>query len=280
MEITPDPPSKKPRKTGRRLLAAILTVAFLGWGYRNAIQPPIVRSASIKLPRYPAGAPALRLLLLSDTHIQGPDTPPGRLERIVADANRLRPDLVVLAGDFEGDSWTSTTHYSVRDAVAPLAALRARYGVFAVLGNHDHRDERAAGVRAELQRAGILELRDSAVEVGPLALGGADDDHTRRYPFRQAVAVLRTLPGARILVSHNPRKFRDVPADIHLLLGGHTHCGQVGLAWIGTLFFGRHGCGLSTEGDRTIVVTSGIGTSHLPLRYFAPPDMWLITIHG
>src|SRR5207248_211520 len=110
-----DPTPKRPRKTCRRLVAALLTVAFLGWGYSNAIQAPIVRSASIKLPRYPAGMPALRLLLLSDTHVQGPDTPPGRLERIVADANRLRPDLVVLAGDFEGDSWTSTKGYSVRE---------------------------------------------------------------------------------------------------------------------------------------------------------------------
>ena len=268
----------------RRAAVLLLCLAFLAWGYANATRPPLVRSASVKLPDFPTGAPPLRLVLLADTHIQSPDTPPSRVERIVADVNRLHPDVVVLAGDYEGDSWTSTARYSAREVIAPLAALRARLGVYAVLGNHDHWGNRAPGLREALRAAGIRELRNEAAEVGPIALGGVDDFYSGQEAVGPTVARMRALSGAKVLLAHSPRGFLEIPPDIHLLLAGHIHCGQVALPWLGAIFTGktpRHlGCGLTARQNSIWVVTGGIGTSHLPLRYFAPPDLWLLTVHG
>jgi len=82
---------------------------------------------------------------------------------------------------------------------------------------------------------------------------------------------------------HRPDDFKWAPESIPLMLAGHTHCGQIVLPLIGPLEtgsdFGRkYLCGIIRKGGRTLIVTAGVGTSHLPLRIGAPPDMWLISI--
>src|SRR3954465_741297 len=115
-------------------LSVALVLALLGWCYWTAIADPVVREAEVALPGWPAGAPPVRALLMSDLHVAGPDMPPERLARIVAQANALRPDIVLIAGDFVSDKGASTRAYSFEEAVAPLAGLRSRLGTVAVLG--------------------------------------------------------------------------------------------------------------------------------------------------
>src|SRR3569623_150396 len=107
------------------LLSVAFVLALLGWCYWTAIADPVVREADVALPDWPAGAPPLRALLMSDLHVAGPDTPPERLARIVAQANALRPDIGFIAGDFLGDGAFSTS-FSPDEAIAPLAGLLAR----------------------------------------------------------------------------------------------------------------------------------------------------------
>src|SRR3546814_2931326 len=85
------------------------------------MRDPIVRKASVEVAAWPAGQPPLTILLLSDTHVAGPDMPPQRLARIVADLNRLRPDLVLVAGDLVSEKRVATHIYTAAEAVAPLA---------------------------------------------------------------------------------------------------------------------------------------------------------------
>src|SRR6218665_2495349 len=120
------------------LIPLALLILLLGWCYWSAISEPRVREARVGLPGYPAGQAPVRVALLSDLHVQGPDMPPERLARIVEQVNAHNPDLVLIAGDFAGDRMLSTRHYTDVETVAPLAGLRARLGTIAVLGNHDY----------------------------------------------------------------------------------------------------------------------------------------------
>src|SRR3954470_8207036 len=153
------------------LLPVALGLALLAWCYWTAIADPVVREADVALPDWPAGAPPVRALLISDLHVAGPDMPPERLARIVEQANALRPDVVLIAGDFLSDKRLSTRFYSPDEAAAPLGGLRARLGVFAVLGNHDHWID-PDGMRRALVRAHVRLLDNAAASARPLAIRG------------------------------------------------------------------------------------------------------------
>jgi predicted MPP superfamily phosphohydrolase len=264
------------------LILVALGLLLLGWCYWSAVADPVVREAEIGLPGWPAGAAPVRIALIADLHVAGPDMPPERLARIVERINALGPDLVLIAGDFVSDKRASTHRYSFAEAVAPLAALRARLGTIAVLGNHDHW-RGTAEARAALAGIGIRVLANEAVQAGPLAIGGLDDAFTGHNRDAATYAAMRRLPGARLLLSHSPDPFATLPPDIALMLAGHTHCGQIRLPFIGAISTmsdhgDRYACGIIEENGRTLIVTAGLGTSILPLRLMAPPDLWLIRV--
>lgn len=264
------------------LALALVGILLIGFSYWTAVSDPVVRSARVAVAGWPSGERPLRLLLLSDVHVGGPDMPPARVQRIVAQINRLSPDIVLIAGDLVTDKRLATHHYSHDEAVAPLAGLRPRLASVAVLGNHDHwRDAPAA--RRALARAGIRLLENQAVQVGPLAIGGLDDDFTDRADLPATLRALRALKGPRLILSHSPDPFAHPAPQVFLMLAGHTHCGQVALPLIGPLstmsdYGRRYACGIVRERGRTLVVTAGLGTSGIPLRLGAVPDMWLVEV--
>jgi predicted MPP superfamily phosphohydrolase len=268
----------------RHLVAALvaLPLAAAGAMYWDATRDPVVRRASIEMPDWPAGAAPMRVALLADVHVAGPDMPPSRLARIVTQVNALHPDLIVLAGDFVSDKRVATEFYPAGEGLTPLAELKVRHGSWAVLGNHDHwRDAR--DVSRALRRAGIGILTNEAVTVGALRLGGVDDDFTDHADVGKTAAAMRSAAGSRVLLSHSPDVAASAPRDVTLVLAGHTHCGQIRLPVIGAVSYvsnygERFGCGLITERQRRIVVTAGLGTSVLPFRLGAPPDIWLLTL--
>jgi uncharacterized protein len=264
------------------LAVAALSAALLAWGYWGATATPTVRRAGLALPGWPEGDPPLRAVLISDLHVAGPDMPPERLARIVAQIGALDPEIVLIAGDFVSDKSASTRGYGFAEAVAPLEGLHPRLGIFAVLGNHDHwRD--AAEARRALAGVGVHILDNAAVQAGPLALGGIDDAYTGHADLAAAARAMRGLAGARILLSHSPDPFPDLPRGIGLMLAGHTHCGQVRLPLIGAIstmsrYGERYACGLVRERGRILIVSAGLGTSILPLRIGAPPDLWVLDL--
>lgn len=261
---------------------ALSALALLAFGYLSAIRDPVVRRAKVELSDWPAGAPPVSAILISDIHVAGPDMPPERLRRIVAGINALRPDLVLIAGDLVSDKRPATRHYPTDIAIAPLGALRPRLGTIAVLGNHDHWRS-AEDSRRALRKAGITLLDNEAVRIGPLVVGGLDDAFTDHADPARTVAAMRALPGARIMLSHSPDPFAELPPEIGFTAAGHTHCGQVSLPLIGPLvtfsdYGNRYACGLIRERGKSLIVGAGLGTSVLPLRIGAVPDMWLIEL--
>lgn len=278
------------RKIVWALLALILIVAMLVfWLFHNASAVPIVRRAEVVLP-FPADAPrrAVTVALLTDTHLSGPDNSPARLKRIVAQINGLKPDLILLGGDYIGDDKGGAT-YDARASIAPFAGLRAPLGVVAVLGNHDSRSKKnrralsGADWQAGFAQIGITLLQDGAVRRGPLAIGGLKDIYTRKIDMAGTLAAMARVGGAPVILSHGPDVFPKVPDGRSLTLVGHTHCGQiafpfVGITYVPSKYGTRYACGLYRDGARTMIVSGGVGTSSAPVRMLAPPDLWLITI--
>ncbi len=264
------------------VLAALGTGLFV-WGLIEARSDPRVRRAEIALAGWPGGAPPVRVVLLSDIHAGTRTTSPERLARIVAQVNALKPDLVLIAGDFTPGS-DPVEAGKLRGWLAPLGGLRARLGVIAVPGNHDHWTG-IGPLNAALAAAGIDMLANRAVVRGPLVIGGVDDDYSDHADLAGTVGQMRGLPGARLILTHSPDIAPDLPPGFALLLAGHTHCGQGVIPGLGGVvsvskFGERYRCGLIREGARTVVVTAGIGTSGPGLRINAPPDLWLLTIGG
>jgi uncharacterized protein len=268
-------------RAARRLaLAAGLLVAL----YAFVVEPQrlVVHHVPIALPAHP-GLRGLRIAVLSDLHLGGVHMSAARLARVIARVNDEHPDLVFLLGDFVGA--LRRERDSLRPLTEALAGLRAPRGVYAVLGNHDWWFD-GPGVTDALEAAGIVVLADRAVQVvheGALLLvAGISDEATQRpHPGRW----LSTLPpGLPILaITHNPDVFPRVPARVALTLAGHTHGGQVRLPWLGRAIVpSRYGqlyaAGHVVDGGRDLFVTTGVGTSILPLRLGVPPEIAVVTL--
>lgn len=270
--------------TARRFLAVALTLVLLAalllWvGYRSARADPIVRRAAFALPDWPAGEPPITVALLSDIHMESAAMDEARLARIVAQVNVLRPDLVVIAGDFiEGFDAAEAAHAGPIIA-RQLRGFAAPLGTVGVLGNHDYWTHAPTAVRA-LARAGVLLLDNDAVRIGPLAVGGLDDWSTGHARIDLVESALARLTSAGVLIAHSP-VIGNAGPRIRLVLAGHTHCGQVVLPLIGApieVTASRYRCGIIRDPGRVTIVTAGLGTSNLPIRFGAPPDLWLIRL--
>lgn len=268
---------------GRLLaVAVILGAAGAGKAWHDTLSDPVVSQTTMTHKGLPPGSRPVRIALVSDIHVAGPDMPPERLTRIVSQVNALQPDLVVIAGDLVSDKGLATQIYTPAEIVAPLAGLEAPLGVIAVPGNHDHWFD-WPGLAAQLDRHGIVRLANEARQVGPLVIGGLDDDYTGRADLPATLAAMAPLRGARVLLSHGPDPFPDVPNSVPLFLAGHTHCGQIAYPWGGAPttmsdYGNRYACGRVDEHGKTLVVGAGLGTSLLPLRLFTRPEVWLVTV--
>ncbi|KPF65395.1 metallophosphoesterase [Porphyrobacter sp. AAP60] len=265
------------------LLVLALACALAAKVWYDTMRDPVVERLVVESPALPASAAPVTIALLADIHVAGPDMPPERLERIVAQVNALEPDLVAIAGDLVSEKRTATRVYSAAEVVAPLGRLSAPLGVIVVPGNHDHWFAWDA-LAAELARyPQITVLRNQAAQRGPLVIGGVDDDFTGRADLSATAAAMPRGAGARIILTHSPDIFPQVPVDVDLVLAGHTHCGQIAWPWGGAPatmsdYGNLYACGVTRQHGKTLVTSAGLGTSLLPVRLFTHPEIWLIEI--
>ena len=266
----------KRSETPLRTLALTLSQAA-----RAALTEPYLLSIehhAIQLPRLPAAFDGFRIVHLSDIH-HSPFTSKEQIERAVDTANRLKPDIVALTGDYISHD---------RQYAAPcaelLGALRARYGVYAVLGNHDHWTDaalitdlfRAEGITVLVNQGMRFELNGEA-----FWLAGVDDTMVGLEDLPLALAGARDSE-MKLLLAHNPIILRRAArAHVDLVLSGHTHGGQVKLRSERSPS-GRPRRrllrGLGRQGETQIYVTRGLGTVVLPIRYGCPPEVSLLEL--
>lgn len=225
-----------------------------------------------------------RMVQLSDIHMDSSMTRE-RLKKIATMVNNLKPDLIVITGDFVSYEIEYVTE-DLRDA---LSDFHATDGIIAVMGNHDHLTgvERIRGV---LKDVGIRELENDYVKIehdgGHFYLAGVDDLSAKKARLD---LLLPKIPDDApvILLAHAP-DFADVAAAtgrFALQLSGHTHGGQIQIPYIGTLYGPEHGHiyqdGLYEVADGLqVYVSRGVGTVTLPIRFNCRPEITHITLRS
>lgn len=287
------------RLAGRAAIDSPERRAFLGRAVSTATAMPFVGAAygllygrlnletsapRIHIPRLPGSLRGFRIAQLSDIHI-GPFMPEEEIRRYVAITNELKPDLIVLTGDY-----VIFDPRTAPDVVRALSGLRAPHGVYGCLGNHDA----WAGVEDELTalfaQTGVRILRHEAVPVG--VPGGSFNligvDFQTRRPFGRSPIVRQFLQGVdrlkapdqvNILLSHNPDTFdRAAELGIDFSLAGHTHGGQAALEFISpeiapSRLVTPYVAGRFEKPGGQLYVNRGIGTIGVPIRIGAPPEI-------
>ena len=239
-----------------------------------------VRRVPLALPAW--RAEPLRAVVASDFHAGAPDVDVERLGEIVDVIHAQSPDIVLLAGDFI-DLNVAMADEEIRheEIASALGRLGAPLGVFAVLGNHDwvHGGRRMA---AALSSNGIRVLENEAVEVRDFWLAGLADELEREADL---AGTLDLVPGGAttLLMAHNPDVFPEVPASVALTVAGHTHGAQVDVPVLRdkltpSKYGARYTGGHVEEGGRHLYVSTGIGTSRLPIRWRAKPEVAVLEV--
>ena len=239
----------------------------------------------------------LTIVALSDFHV-GPYKGRGFMQRLVQKVNALSPDLVLLAGDY-------TYHGSdPADHLAPLQELKARYGVFGVMGNHEynclsHRGKSSTYygtfdgsnvVLRTLERLNVRMLNNESVEVpleegGPLFIAGIDDACSGHDNLESALPKT-SQKSSVILLAHDPSVILDNRSSYaNLIVSGHTHGGQIRLPFIGPLpalptqLPRSYDQGIfPLDGNTTLAITRGVGETGPRARLFAPPEILVLRI--
>ncbi len=227
----------------------------------------------------------IRVVMIADPQPSGPHYTAQRLHQIMIQVNHLEGDIVLLIGDYVSTMALSTSFTDPKDTAAALGRLEAPMGVYAVLGNHDWRWN-GPRMRDLLEAQGITVLEDRAVlaraQGKALWIAGLSDPVTQEYDLPGTLAQTdATAP--TVLLSHTPDIFPEVPRGVDFTLAGHTHGGQVYIPGIGrpivpSRFGERYAYGHIVERDRHLFVSSGIGTSLLPVRFLTPPEVVVITL--
>ncbi|MBC7910259.1 MAG: metallophosphoesterase [Pyrinomonadaceae bacterium] len=266
----------QPPATPLRTLAASLAQAA-----RAALAEPYMLSVErheIALRRLPPELDGLRIVQLSDIH-HSPFTGRSQIMHAIETANSLEPDIIALTGDY-----VSHDPSYASPCAEMLGRLRARHGVYAVLGNHDHWTD-AALITDLFRLAGIQVLVNEGMrfELGGASfwLAGVDDTMVGLEDLPLALAGSRA-DEMKLLLAHNPIILRRAArAGVDLVLSGHTHGGQI--TWRSEKSASgrprrRILRGLGRRGQTQIYVTRGLGTVVLPVRYGCPPEVSLLEL--
>lgn len=244
-------------------------------GIRNAYAIE-TRRVEFRYPDLPPGLDGLRILHLSDLHL---DMLPHSAKRIAKRLAGIEADLAVITGDFR---WRHRRPVSPEDLAAIAGAIKAPLGLFAILGNHDDH-----GLVPRLESLGVRVLLNESVTLAwretPLRLTGLDT--VFGLPGREARAALGPAPGVfSIALVHEPQH-RALAAEqgYDLYLCGHTHGGQICLPGerpivTGTRFKRAPTAGAWEMGRMRGYTSRGAGVSGLPVRYHSRGEVTVITL--
>ncbi|MCA1614434.1 MAG: metallophosphoesterase, partial [Acidobacteria bacterium] len=271
-----------------RIFLALLVVAALLALWSFVIEPDrlVVREVALSLPRWPADAGRLRLAVVSDIHTGSPHVDASKLDELVEEINRLKPDAVLLLGDFVISGVAGGEFIGPEVTSERLKGLRPAHGTFAVLGNHDWW-EGGERVWRSLEGAGVRVLENDAVSFTHggrrVWLVGLADLWTRKPDIQASLSKVTDDDSPVFVLTHNPDIFPDIPEHVALTLAGHTHGGQVRLPLLGrpvvpSRYGQRYAAGHVVEGSRHLYVTTGVGTSIIPVRFRVAPEIVLLRI--
>jgi len=272
------PPDASRRAALSRMFAGAVTLATLGLGaaaLRSGLGRVAVKRVEVALSRLPETMRGTTIAQLTDVHI-GPTLGKDFLEEIVERTNQIQPDIVAITGDLVDGSVAD-----LRDHVAPLKHLKARYGVYFVTGNHEYYSGHEEWCD-ELERLGIRVLRNERVSIGVGAdafdLAGVDDFGSGNPDLPKAVAG-RDPSRELVLLAHQPKAIHEAERlGVGLQLSGHTHGGQL-WPWKYLVRLQQPVVsGLERIGRALIYVSNGTGYWGPPMRLGAPAEITQIVL--
>lgn len=259
----------------------ILFVLFL-LGVLTFLYSLIYEPYALEVKKYTLKNPklsGLKIVFASDFHMAPYSFERTRLQQIIERINAENADIVILGGDFVKGHHKKES-MPIEDIAAVLRNIKSRYGIYAVMGNHDTYYGKTEIAKA-LNESGIKVLQNQNTKVqtqnGKVCIAGVKD-YTMDTPDVQK--ALDDCAEPVILVSHSPDVFPHVKkAD--LMLAGHTHGGQIVFPLVGALLipsdYGRkYRYGLIKEKGNTLIVSKGLGTSLMPLRFNCKPEIVVI----
>lgn len=270
-------------------LSVIILIIGLLIFYGFLVEPGrlVVHQQTIQIANWPSELNGLKVAVLSDIHVDDWFVNERKVRTIVERTNQLQPELIVILGDYMSGDGTVTRAVEPREFAPILKELRAPLGVYSVLGNHDWWYD-GEKVRQALEQNGIKVLDNETAEINArnrsLWLVGLADLWER--PQRISETIGKVPQGEPIMaLAHNPDIFPSLPEHVPLLIAGHTHGGQVRFPFIGSVVQSsrRGDCysrGRIFENNHHLFVTTGIGTSILPVRFGVTPEIVLLTLNS
>ncbi len=246
----------------------------------NEIRWLVEEFVEIPVKNLPPSLEGFTIVQLTDMHLR-PYTQLEHIERAVEKTNALKPDLVVLTGDYV---WHDEE--DILDLVPALAKLNARHGIFAVMGNHDIKTDPIL-IEETFRKHGIPVLRNQGLDIqqgnGVMHLAGIDDGWLGQPDIQTTLAGLRGDKPV-LLLAHEPDML-DWYADdtrISLQLSGHTHGGQVqlkpGKPFIRPHLGRKYVQGLYRVNESWVYTSRGIGSTGLPIRRNCAPEITHVTL--
>jgi uncharacterized protein len=273
---------RRPPRALQRILLIAMAI-FLGIFYVHRVEPSWieVRAVSMPLPRLAPEFSGYRMVQLSDIHADRWMTA-DRLTKIVHRVNQLKPDLVVLTGDFVT---RSAEEFSPN--LAAFSQLHSVDKTLAVMGNHDAWTNPVM-IQTALEAAGVQVLTNQVVTLqrksALLSIAGVDDVWTKRDRLDQVLAALPS-EGAAILLAHEPDFAEQSAATgrFDLELSGHSHGGQVKLPFVKRVLpplAYKYPIGQYKVGNMIQYTNRGVGMSGLPLRFNCRPEITVFTLQS
>ncbi|HHV65598.1 MAG TPA: metallophosphoesterase [Peptococcaceae bacterium] len=246
-------------------LAAIIILCGTYWA-----RSPHVAHYNLDIAKQPAGLENLKIVLISDLHIE-PHLNADYLEKAAERITALEPDLIMIAGDLvEG----TIDEPSAEKLSAVITNLKAKYGIYACLGNHEYYGGQADEITEFLKNLGVVVLRDeivSAIE-DKVYIAGRNDYGARhaikekRKPLTEILSGVDTAKPI-ILLDHQPQAVREAQeAGVDLMLSGHTHGGQLFPADLVTRSLFLIDRGWWQENNFNLIVSTGLGYWGPPIR--------------
>ena len=235
----------------------------------------------IKSPKIPEKVGRLRIVQISDVHL-GLIMGEWRLERILREVRRAKPDILVSTGDLLDGQINDISRMAGK-----IGGIRTPYGKYAVTGNHEF----YAGLGRSLgftEEAGFTVLRGEKLEIpGLIIIAGVDDVTANRFGQHGRISekqLLSDLPGDRFVVLLKHRPLVEIGSEglFDLQLSGHTHGGQIFPFSLIIKLLYPIDKGLLPLWDRAFLyVNPGCGTWGPPMRFLVPPEVTIIDlVHG
>lgn len=264
----------------------LILFAFLVFLDTFFIEPNLVQfnTKRLNVPCWNNDLNGFKVALVSDIHLGTRFVDINKLNKIVDNINKNNPDIVVICGDLDALAIVDK-NYSITEVANSLKNIKSKYGIFAIMGNHDYLMSDIIGAVYQKSDIKLLKDDDSFINVNgkKIRIVGLEDLWFRNSSPRVVIGENNEkLP--TIVLAHNPDYFPRVSQNTTITLSGHTHGGEICLPFIGSLtvpseYGNRYRSGHIVENNKHLFVSRGVATLSFG-RFMSPPEVNILELYS